>query len=239
MKKVMVSFIILFAFPLSLMAENFLADADAAYSKKGLNNLKIATELYAKAVQADPNSYEAAWKASRAFRDYGNEAKREGVAGWKDLCKKYGKLGMQYGEQAQKIDPNKPEGYYYYGISVGTYADGVSIVTALKEGLKNKTQKGFETAYAKNKMYDDGGPILALGRFWMVLPWPMKDNDKSEKYLNEYLKLYPNKAEAQVYLGELLIDMKKKDEAKTWLNKAAASSDKYWAGEAKKLLGTL
>lgn len=239
MKKVMVSFIILLAFPLSLMAEDFLADADALWAKKGLDNLKKASELYAKAVQANPSSYEACWKASRGFRDYGNGAKTSGAAGWKEICKSAGKAGMQYGEKAQALNPNGVEGWYYYGISVGTYADGVSIVTALKEGLKGKTQKGFETAYAKNKMYDDGGPILALGRFWMVLPWPMKDDKKSEQYLREYLKLFPNKPEAQVYIGELLIDMKKKDEAKTWLNKAAASSDKYWAGEAKKLLGTL
>lgn len=239
MRKFLVSLIVLFALPLSLMAQDFTADADAAYAKGGLDNLKKSTELYAKAVQANPSNFEVAWKASRACRAYANLTKESNVAGWKDLCKKYGKLGMDYAEKAQKIDPNKAEGFYYYGLAVGSYADGVSIVTALKEGLKGKTQSGFENAYAKNKMYDDGGPILALGRFWMVLPWPMKDNKKAEQYIREYVKLFPNNAESQCYLGELLIDMKKKDEAKTWLNKAAASSNRYWAAEAKRLLSGL
>jgi tetratricopeptide (TPR) repeat protein len=238
MKKLLVSLLLIIAFPLCLMAEDFLAQADALYNKKDLDGFKQSIELYLKAFQANPKSYEIAWKTSRAFRDYGDKAKTENIPGWKDICKTTGKSGMEYGLKAQALEPNGVEGWWYYGLSVGTYSDAVSILTALKEGLKNKTQKGFEMAYAKNKMLDDGGPILALGRFWMVLPWPMKDSKKSEQYLREYLKLFPNKAEAQVYLGELLMD-DKKDEAKILLEKAAASSEKYWADQAKTFLAKI
>ena len=30
-----------------------------------------------------------------------------------------------------------------------------------------------------NKMYDKGGPIVALAKFWQVLPWPLNDEDES------------------------------------------------------------
>ena len=43
---------------------------------------------------------------------------------------------MHYAQKAIDLEPNKPEGYYYYGLSVGIYADGVSVLTALREGLK-------------------------------------------------------------------------------------------------------
>jgi hypothetical protein len=38
---------------------------------------------------------------------------------------------MKYAQKAGELDPAKPEGYYYYGLNVGIYSDGVSIFTAL------------------------------------------------------------------------------------------------------------
>ncbi len=62
----------------------------------------------------------------------------------------------------------------------------MSIFTALKEGLKDKTQTSFETAYGIDKNFNKGGPILSLGRFWAVLPWPLKDKKKSLEYYREF-----------------------------------------------------
>jgi hypothetical protein len=94
---------------------------------------------------------------------------------------------------------------------VGIYADGVSILTALAEGLKDKTQSNFEKAYKIDKMYEEAGPVLSLARFWSVLPWPLKDNDKSLEYFKEYSKLYPDKAEYLIYYAEVLMDEGGKD----------------------------
>ena len=79
---------------------------------------------------------------------------------------------MDYAQKAIDLQPGKPDGHFYYGVSAGTYSDGVSIATVFTEGLKNKTQTSSEKAYAY-KTYEQGGPILALGRFWTVLPWPL------------------------------------------------------------------
>ena len=99
-----------------------------------------------------------------------------------------GKKGMGYAQKAIDMQPDKPNGYYWYGVNVGIYSDGVSILTALKEGLKDKTQNSFEKAYQLDKMYEEAGAILALGRFWYVLPWPLNDKELSEKYYREYQK---------------------------------------------------
>jgi hypothetical protein len=77
---------------------------------------------------------------------------------------------MKYGDKAIALNPNGIEGNFWYGLSVGNYSDSVSVITALKEGLKDKTQKSFEKSYQVNKMYNYGGPIKALDRFWFVLP---------------------------------------------------------------------
>lgn len=224
--------------PMNLMAVD-LASADALYDQGGPENLLKSAQLYVQALEADPTSYEAAWKASRAYREYANDSKKLGVDGWEDICKEYGKIGMKYGETAIELDPNKIDGYFWYGCSVGNYSDGVSILTALKEGLKDKTQSSFEKSYELDKMYEDGGPIKALGRFWFVLPWPLQKKDKALTYLKEFQGLYPDDTEGQVFLSEVLIKTKAKDEAKVLLEKAAVDDEKYYADWAARLLKEL
>ena len=234
----------LILFPISLMAADYVAEADKLFKQGGLVNYKQAIELYQKAIAENPDSYEAHWKCARAFRENGDTAKSQKVEGWKDICAQSGKEGMQYAQKATELDPAKPDGYYYYGLNVGVYSDGVSIFTALAEGLKDKTQSSFEKTYEIDKMFKEGGPMIALGRFWAVLPWPMYDRKKSLKYYREYqaTEYFADNIEAHVYLGELLIQMggdKNKAEAKGYLEKAAQSDDPYFRDRAKELLAKL
>jgi hypothetical protein len=218
--------VFLFTIPFTLSAESIAklkADADAA----------------TKAALAAPADYAANWKAAKAWRDFGDENVKTEAAGWKEIAKKSGKEGMKFGEIAQKNNPKGIEGWYYYGLSVGTYSDGVSIITALKEGLKGKTQTAFEKSYALNKAFDDCGPILSLGRFWQVLPWPMNDKKKALELYNEYVaKMGASKDcnnDVWYFRGSLYKEMGKKAEAKTDLEKAVAGGNK----DAKKLLAEL
>jgi tetratricopeptide (TPR) repeat protein len=237
-------FFLVMLFPIGLVAADYVAEADKLFDQGGLENYKQAIELYQKAIAANPGSYEANWKCARAHREYGEAAKSQKVEGWKDICAQYGKEGMQYAQKAAELDPAKPDGYFYYGLNVGVYSDGVSVFTALADGLKDKTQSSFEKAYEIDKMYKEGGPMIALGRFWAMLPWPMRDRKKSLKFYREYqtTEYFADNVEAHVYLGELLIQMggaKNKAEAKGYLEKAAQSDDPLFSDKAKELLAKL
>ncbi|MEA2102689.1 MAG: hypothetical protein U9P80_08990 [Thermodesulfobacteriota bacterium] len=238
MKRLWITGMFVLLLPLGLMAQGGISEADALYDKGGLENFKKATGIYETVLEKTPDSYEAAWKAARAFREYGNQAKEDNVTGWKDICKNYGKKGMETAKKAIDIDSTRVEGHFYYGLSVGVYSDGVSILTALKEGLKNKTQDGFERAYAIDKRFEDCGPIIALGRFWQVLPWPLNDKKDSLKYYREAQQYQPDNPELLYFLSELLLDMRRKHkkEAMGLLEKVSASDDAYFSGKAKKLL---
>jgi len=227
--------------PFSLLAANDVAEGDSAYSRGGIDGYEQAIALYEKALAENPDSYEANWKCARAYREYGNEAKSQKIEGWKDICAKYGKTGMQYAQKAIELEPNKPDGHYYYGLNVGIYSDGVSIFTALSEGLKDKTQTSFEKTYAIDKMYKEAGPMLSLGRFWAVLPWPMRDRKKSLQYYREYqaTQYFADNLEAHFYIGEVLYQIggdANKAEAKGLLEKAAQSEDPYFRDQAQELL---
>jgi hypothetical protein len=227
--------------PGSLMAQNYLAEADAAYGDGGLENAKQAIPLYLKAIEANAGDYETNWKSARAHREYGNKAKRKAIEGWKDICKDYGKAGMNFAQKAIEVAPDKVEGHYYFGLSVGTYSDGVSILKAIKEGLKNKTQSSFEKAYELDKMYNDAGPVLSLGRFWSVLPWPMRDRKKALEYYNEFMATpyFADNAEAKIFVAELLMKLKGDEnqaKAQKLLTEAAQSDDPYFQNWANDLL---
>jgi tetratricopeptide (TPR) repeat protein len=229
-------------FPAGAMAADYLVEADAYFEKGGAENYKMAIDLCLKAVDEDPNSYEANWKCARAHRWYAEGSKREGAEDWEDICKVYGKRGMQYADVAIELNPGSPEGYFWYGTSVGNYSDGVSILTALKEGLKNKTQSSFETVYEMDKMYDNAGAVLALGRFWSVLPWPLKKKDKAIEYFEEFEQYFPERSDFQVYFAEVLIDKggkANKARARVLLEQAEKSDIKYFRDWANRLIADL
>lgn len=232
---------LILAFPLNLMAADALTEAQALYDKGGLEDIKASIDQYLKAVAANPGDYTANWQTARSYRTYADKYKKKKLTDWEKLCAEYGKKGMEYAQKAIDINGKGVEAQYYYGLSVGIYSDGVSILTALSEGLKGKTQTAFETAYQLDKMYKEAGPILSLARFWAVLPWPLKDKDASLKYYREYQATphFATSDDAPIYLAELLLDMggsKNKAEAKTLLEKAAQGSDPYYSDWAKRLL---
>jgi hypothetical protein len=198
-----------------------------ALNAASIPELKATAEDSVKAATAAPSDYAANWKAAKACQEYGSELVTQETAGWKDIAKVAAKDGMKYGDIAIKLNEKGVEGWYWYGLSVGTYSDCVSILTALGEGLKGKTQKAFETSYVLDKSYDTFGPGLALGRFWQVLPGIAgRDVAKAERLYAEYLQALsatPDKVNKDVYfyLGEISKEKGKKDEAKAYLKKAA------------------
>ena len=231
-------------FPIYASAVDYLAEADKIFDQGGVENYKKSIDLYIKAVEQQPDDYEANWKCARAYREYADKSKKKGVEGWKDICARYGKTGMQYAKKAIELKPERPDGHYYYGLNVGIYSDGVSILTALSEGLKDKTQKSFEKTYEINKMYKDGGPMLSLGRFWAVLPWPLRDRKKALTYYREYQQTpyFATNTEARLFVAELLIQMggeENKAEAKGYVEKGLQSDDLYFKDWAERLQAEL
>lgn len=222
-------------------AADLLARADRLCSKKTLQDMRQCLELTAQAAASSPESYEANWKAARAARFVAEYSKRRNVEGWQDICARLGRKGMAFAKKAVELEPDRVEGHFYYGLCVGNYSDGVSIFTAIGEGLKGKARRHLEKACAIDKTYEDATPVLALGRFWQILPWPMRDRDKALTCYQEALELIPDgspfRQELYVYLGELLLDMGQKEQkARRLLQRAAAGDNRYFSDWAQRLL---
>jgi len=219
-----------------------LAVADALLEESGLENYKKAFGIYQSLAERNPKCFEFHWKCAKACRKYGYQARKLEIANWKDICAEYGKRGMRYAEKAIRLAPEKPQGYLFYAVNVGTYADGVSVFTALREGLKDKTLNNLQKAYEIDKTLEKGGPILCLGRFWHKVPWPFRDEEKALDYYREYQQspFFGKRIEGHVFLAELLLDKwgrAHKREAKELLEAALSKADEpYWRKQVRELL---
>jgi len=210
LKKILLALIVsILLFTTQSLANEILTEVDSLHDEKTINNYKTSIDLCRIALKKNQNDFDANWKCARSYRWYGELAKRKNMKDWEDLCAQYGKEGMQYAQKAIALEPNKPDGYYWYGLNVGIYSDGVSILTAISEGLKDKTQTTFEKVYELDKEYEAAGSIISLGRFWSVLPWPMNDKELSLKYFREFqkTKYFGKYPEHKIYMSELLLSL--------------------------------
>lgn len=229
------SILIIFALilPMSGYASNYLKKADELDNELSIDNYMEAIELCKKAIMENPESYEANWKCARSYYWVGELSKKSNTKDWKNTCKEFGTIGMGYAQKAIDIDPQKPDGYFWYAFNAATYSDGVSLFKAMREGLKEKTQSSIEKVYEMDKMYKKGRVLLFLGRFWASLPWPAKDKKASLKYYREYQDsaFFGEAPEGPIYMAELLIDLggkKNKKEAKFLLENHVNTQIPYY-----------
>lgn len=219
-----------------------LQKADELFEEGGLNNFQQSIDIYKSIISEEPENFEAHWKLARALREYGEEHRRLGTEGYEDVCSRYVKEGMSYAERAIELEPDRAEGYLYYGMNVGTYSEGVGTLTALREGLKNKTQANLEKAYELDPHFANGTPIFVLGRFWQVVPWPYTDRDKAESLYREFqaTAYYEQNVESRIFMAELLNRKRgdeHKDVARQMLEEVLElDAHEYWHLQATRML---
>jgi tetratricopeptide (TPR) repeat protein len=105
---------------------------------------------------------------------------------------------------------------------VGNYSLGIGVISALTKGLERKFKDRLAKAESIEPGFQGGLIAMSWGRFYFELPWPKHDAKQSEKYLREALAQNGENVRAQVYLGDLLADEGRKDEARAAYERALA-----------------
>ncbi len=107
--------------------KDLVAKGDTAFEK--FDN-QAAMEAYQKAMEKDPQCYEAAWKLARAYVDLGEKLPD------KEQRKAYYLKAHEMATKAVEINPNAARGHLFLSISLGR--------VALDEGGKEKVKKSKE-----------------------------------------------------------------------------------------------
>jgi hypothetical protein len=154
---------------------------------------------------------------------------------------------MEIAEEAQGIEPDRVEGYFWQGACIGVYSDGTGVVTAVKEGFYKKSKTAIRKAYELDKSYNDYDPVFAKAMFYIALPFPWKDKKKALACYREFEESTAWTVRPYIrrlYGADLLMEVKPKgyrEEAKTLLDYVikAPHLQKYyrdWADELRKRL---
>ena len=216
------TFFIVLIFSFSAMADNasdsiqsidglFYRGMELNYDLEGMTLIKKSYDLATKALETDPDNYDLLWRCARAASEYGETARGIEIEGWKDICRQWGKKGIDLTTKAQGINPDRVEAYYWQSHSVGIYSYASSLMDALNEGLYGKSVRSMEKAYEIDKSYLDYSPVYFFIMFYHRLPWPFKNRDKALKYYDEFSAMTKWSWESHVrytYVAEFLLSLK-------------------------------
>ncbi|MGY3893480.1 tetratricopeptide repeat protein [Aeromonas enterica] len=96
-------------------------------------------------------------------------------------------------------------------------------------GLVKEAKAKLEIALKQDPKALEGSAYTSLGSLYYQVPgWPVGfgDDEKAELLLKQALALNPTGIDPNFFYGDFLLDQGRKDEAKTYLNKALAAPDR-------------
>jgi len=204
-------------------AQAIIAQADALYQhREDPASAKQAAALYE---QISANNFEAAWKLARA--DYwiatsGPDKDR------KDAREK----GVKAGDLAIKLDPSRPEGYFWMAADLGEVAQNSFFLTAGSKA--GRVKDALEQVLKMAPAWQDGSADRALGEWYYKVPGIAGgDHKQAEDHLRASLKYNPKSTASLYFLAEVIADdAKRKDEARGLLQQVLdAPIDPEWAPE--------
>ncbi len=221
---------------------DYLVQGDAV--RKAFDNQK-ALELYKKALEQEPGSFEALWRISRAHIDIGEHLTE------KDDQLAHFETAKLYADSTIAAKPEDSVGYTRRAIAKGKIAlfKGVFKSVGIVKSVREDCQKAIELnpeddivhyVYARTH-YKVAGKSKIF-RAPLGLGWGSKKEAK--KLFEKAIELKPDFIMYHLDYAILLIDMKKYEEAREYLQKIADipivdEDDEAKKEEAKKLLSEI
>lgn len=186
--------------------------ADALYADRTnpASARRAATE-WSDELARNPQAFDAAWKLARV--DYwlgGHAAEAE--------QRRFFENGIDVARKAVALQPNRPEGHFWLAANMGTMAESFG----LRQGIKYRKpiKEALETVLRLDPAFQQGSADRALGRWYFKVPGLFGGSNKeAEAHLRASLKYNPASTITHFFLAEVLIDERRKDEARAELQK--------------------
>lgn len=213
---------------------------DALYTERtNLASARHAADLWTAALAANPRDFDAAWKLARAdFWLGGHTPEAE--------QRKFYEGGVEAGQKAVALEPNRPEGHFWVAANMGNLAESFGIRAGLK--YRKPIKEELETVLRLDPAFADGSADRALGRWYDRVPGLFGGSDKeAEAHLKASLKYKMDSTVTHYFLAELYADHGRKPEARAELQAVIAApltadwapEDREWKDKASKMLAML
>jgi len=186
--------------------------ADALYADRAhLESARRAAALWTVDLAHNPQSFEDAWKLSRAHYWLGTHAPD---ADRRPLLEK----GVEAGQKAAALGPNRPEGHFWTAANMGALAESYGMRQGLKYRGPIRTE--LESVLRIDASFEHGSADRALGRWYFKVPRLFGgSNATSEEHLKASLRYDPDGTASHFFLAELYLDQHRVAEARVELQK--------------------
>ncbi len=207
--------------------------------REDIAKLREAVKMLGASRSMDNRSYEIEWQFARFNYFLGKQTsdEKESEKAFED--------GVQAGKIAAKIEPNKPDGYFWYGANLGEQARRSPVTVGIKSvddirAAMNKVIE-IEPGYQNASAYDALAQVeLQIGLLGGGKP------EKAIEYLEKALTMDKNNTYVYLHLGEAYLAVNRDADAKKqleYLLKMKPNPDylpehKETIDKAKKLLET-
>ncbi|MCR4422351.1 MAG: hypothetical protein GYA61_05565 [Spirochaetales bacterium] len=199
---------------LMILALLFFSFDDTPWkNRNSFAGAKAAYEYYKKLYEQNPNSYEAAWKFARAVHFYTNEFITDSKTKKENFT-----AGKNAAEQATKLNPNGVEGYYYFGVCLGSWGEENGILASLS--AVGPMEKAATKAAEIDPKFNKGAPYMLLGRLYQKVPG--KSKAKCKEYYELSLQYGPDGRVNYRFYAEFLIEQKEYSKAREIIQRGLA-----------------
>jgi hypothetical protein len=195
-----------------LPVAELLRTADEAYAERdNLERVREGLKTLRRIRAVEQDNYEAAWRTARLDYTLGDRSTddKEREQAFTD--------GIEAGETATRVEPNRAEGHFWLGANHGGYAELKGALYALPEAQKIRAE--METVLKLDEGFEGGSAYLALGQLDLELPEMLGgDAARAVATLEKGLPYGANNALLRLQLAEAYIAVKRKDDARRELN---------------------
>jgi tetratricopeptide (TPR) repeat protein len=197
-------------------AAELLRRADEAYAARGdLARVREGLQALRRIRAVNRDDYEAAWRAARL--DY---TLADGLGDSPaDSKEKEEALtdGIEAGQTATRVDPDKPEGHFWLGANYGAYAEFKGVLTGT--GWAEKMRKEMEAVLKIDDTYEGGSAYVALGQLDLEMPGMLGgDANRAVTTLEKGLRVDPTNPLIHLRLAEAYLATRRKEDARRELN---------------------
>jgi tetratricopeptide (TPR) repeat protein len=202
------------------------ADPDALYrQRENIAAAAQAADIWAGRA-ARGGDVEASWKLARASYWLGTQGPERGRRAALER-------GVAAGEQAARLLPNAPQGHFWLAANMGALAESFGMMQGLK--YRGRIKESLLRVLAIDPAWQQGSADRALGWWYFKVPGLFGGSrSKAKEHLEKSLAYNPNSTMTLIFLAEIAIEERRRDEARALLQRAlAAPVDAEWAPEDK------
>lgn len=171
-----------------------------------ISKLREAIKLLAQARNPDARNFETEWRFAQYNFFLGKQTKDE-----KEAEKAFAD-GLQAGLIASKIEPNKPEGHFWYGANLGEQAKKSPVTVGIKAVVEIKTAMNKVIEIQPN--YQGASAFDALGQIELATRLTGGDTKKAIEYLEKGIAIEKDNSYLRLHLAEAYFDADRDAEAK-------------------------